>query len=319
MCWAATEHSTEPLPSPQPAVARAHRTDLRAATRGYYTLRTDAGFAFMRCGSHAPGHRPGQQDQLHVDIWWRGQNIAIDAGTYSYNPPEPWGHDLALAAMHNTVDVDGRGQSDRVSGFLSLPWAVARITANLRSNRGRLAYLEGETDAYQRLEDPVRCRRAVVRVGPEHWLVLDRLIGTDGHTYRLHWLLGDWPYEWFPDEGRMLLNTPSGPYQVRLGCLSAAPELQLVRAEDESARGWRAPHYLDRRPALGLSATVRASGCTFWSLLGPPEADVSFERGWMHVHLADQSAAVRWNVDPTTRPVLSSVRVRVSPVGGKGY
>ncbi|GEM_PF-341692 len=275
LCSAATEHSTEPSPPPQPTVASTPRTDLHAATRGYYTLRTDAGFAFMRCGDHAPGHRPGQQDQLHVDIWWRGQNIAVDGGTYSYNPPEPWGHDFALAAMHNTVDVDGRGQSDRVSGFLSLPWAKGRLVANLRSSHGGLAYLEGELDAYLRLADPVRYRRAVVRVGEEHWLVLDRLIGTDEHTYRLHWLLGDWPYEWLPDEGRVLLHTPSGPYQVRLGCLSATPELQLVRAEEESAQGWHAPHYLDRWAALSLSATVEASGCTFWSLLGPPEACVS--------------------------------------------
>ena len=319
LCSAAAEHSTEPLPLRQPTANRTPRTDLRAATRGYFTLRTDAGFAFMRCGDHAPGHRPGQQDQLHVDVWWRGQNIAVDGGTYSYNPPQPWGRDFALAAMHNTVDVDGRGQSDRVSGFLSLPWAKGRLVANLRSSHGGLAYLEGELDAYRRLVDPVWYRRAVVRIGPEHWLVLDRLRGTDKHSYRLHWLLGDWPYEWLPDEGRVLLHTPSGPYQVRLGCLSATPELQLVRAEEESAQGWRAPHYLDTRPALGLSATVRASGCTFWSLLGPTEAHVSFERNEMHVHLVDRSAIVRWSVDPAARPLIRTARMHTSPISGKGY
>lgn len=311
--------ATDSAPTRQPTAPRTPRTDLRAATRGYYTLRTHTGFALMRCGDYAPGHRPGQQDQLHVDIWWRGQNTATDAGTYSYNPPELWGHDFGLVAMHNTVDVDGRGQSDRVSSFLSLPWAAARITADLRSSRGRLAYLEGETNAYQRLADRVSYRRAVVRVGEEHWLVLDRLTGADDHTYRLHWLLGDWPCEWFPDEGRVLLSTPSGPYQVRLGCLSAAPGLHFIRAEEGSAQGWRAAHYLDREAALSLSATVKASGCTFWSLLGPPEACVSFERDWMRVHLADRTVTVHWSVDPTMRQMLSRVRVRVSPVSGKGY
>ena len=33
--------------------------------------------------------RPGQADQLHVDLWWRGLNIARDAGSYLYfGPPE---------------------------------------------------------------------------------------------------------------------------------------------------------------------------------------------------------------------------------------
>jgi hypothetical protein len=319
LCSAATEHSTEPSPPPQPAVARAHRTDLRAATRGYFTLRTDAGFAFMRCGDHAPGHRPGHQDQLHVDVWWRGQNIAVDGGTYSYNPPEPWGRDFALAAMHNTVDVDGRGQSDRVSGFLSLPWAKGRLVADLRSSHGGLAYLEGELDAYLRLADPVWYRRAVVRIGPEHWLVLDRLRGTDKHSYRLRWLLGDWPYEWLSDEGRVLLHTPSGPYQVRLGCLSATPELQLVRAEEESAEGWRAPHYLDRRPALSLSATVRASGCTFWSLLGPPEACVSAAGSGLEVTVGQRTATAVLHQEADA-PIIKVLRGR-SPrrtTGGNG-
>ena len=63
--------------------------------------------------------RPSQADMLHVDVWWRGQNIAMDSGTYSYNAPEPWNNPLAHTAYHNTVTVDGRDQMDRV-GKVSL-------------------------------------------------------------------------------------------------------------------------------------------------------------------------------------------------------
>lgn len=265
----------------EPAVQA--RDDLRAKSRGYYTLRSGSGHAFFRCGSPAPGHRVGHQDQLHVDIWWRGQNIAVDAGTYSYNPPEPRWRDFSRAHTHSVADVDGTGQSDKVGVFLSLPWPTGRLTASLRSQRGGLAYLEGRLDAYERLADPVTYQRGLLRIGPEHWLILDRLIAANDHEYRLHWLLGDWPYEWDGNAGCLLLHTPSGPYQVLVGSTDVLPTCSVARAEEASSRGWRAPHYLSLEPALSLSATVRAPTVTFWSLLGPPAGRVAAEHGCLRV------------------------------------
>ena len=33
--------------------------------------------------------RPSHADQLHLDLWWRGLNVAQDAGTYLYNAEAP--------------------------------------------------------------------------------------------------------------------------------------------------------------------------------------------------------------------------------------
>ena len=41
--------------------------------------------------------RPAHADQLHVDIWYKGVNIAMDAGTYRYNAPPALGK---LAGCH---------------------------------------------------------------------------------------------------------------------------------------------------------------------------------------------------------------------------
>ena len=38
--------------------------------------------------------RPSHADQLHLDLWWRGMNIARDAGTYLYNSASPWDNSL---------------------------------------------------------------------------------------------------------------------------------------------------------------------------------------------------------------------------------
>jgi hypothetical protein len=53
--------------------------------------------------------RFGHMDQLHLDLWWRGLNIAQDAGTYLYNADPPWDNPL-VAAAHNTVT--GRSRPD---------------------------------------------------------------------------------------------------------------------------------------------------------------------------------------------------------------
>src|SRR5690606_961342 len=66
------------LQSPERPV---QRNDLVADDSGYYTLRSAEGFLFTRCGKLR--HRPAHADFQHVDIWWRGLNIACDPGTFS--------------------------------------------------------------------------------------------------------------------------------------------------------------------------------------------------------------------------------------------
>ena len=57
-----------------------------------------------------------------MDLWWRGLNIAQDAGTYLYNADPPWDNSLTTALVHNTVTVNGRDQFTRAGRFLYLDW-----------------------------------------------------------------------------------------------------------------------------------------------------------------------------------------------------
>ena len=47
--------------------------------------------------------RPGHADQNHVDLWWKGEPIALDGGTYRYNADSPWDNQLMATAVHNTI------------------------------------------------------------------------------------------------------------------------------------------------------------------------------------------------------------------------
>lgn len=253
-------------------VQKPARRNLVAPTGGYYTLRSPHGFVFTRCGAFR--HRPAQADLLHVDLWWQGHNIAVDAGTYSYNAPPPWDNSLARTVYHNTVTVDNRDQMEQANRFLWLPWArgVAHYTGISAS--GRLAYWEGKQDGYRRLSAPVRHRRGVLQLDDGWWLVLDRLEGNEEHIYRLHWLLGDAPYLWDEDHSHLALNFPSFAYHIRLWGGPGSLRYSLVRSDNSSPRGWWAPYYYSRKPALSLDATLCASDAGFGTLFGPADGTV---------------------------------------------
>jgi hypothetical protein len=292
------------------------RSDLQAEAGGYYTLRSAHGFAFTRCATFR--HRPGQADLLHVDLWWRGQNIALDAGTYSYNASPPWDNALAHTAYHNTVGVDGLSQMDQVGRFLWLPWARGRKRCRADSAGGQLAYWEGEHDGYTRLPEPVAHRRGVLRLGDEHWLVLDALQSRGEHRYRLHWLLPDLPATWEPGPDRggqsgvtgfLTLATPVGPFTVGVGWLGESQgDGSLARAEVDSPRGWRALYYLHRQPALSLAADRRAADLRFWTVFGPPGTAVTADAEGLRVTGPGGRAAVRLGVGERS-PLVTDVRL----------
>jgi asparagine synthase (glutamine-hydrolysing) len=243
------------------------RTDFSAEHGGYYTVRSPEGFTFVRCARFR--HRPGQADLLHVDLWWRGLNIARDPGSYSYNAPAPWNGSLAGTAFHNTVTVDGRDQMDLVSRFLWLPWANGRVHHPPGDGGPTASYWEGSHDGYLRLPYQVTHRRCLLHFGDETWAVVDCLTGRTRHSYRLHWLLGDYPFFWKESSGSVLLHTPAGDYSVQTGCSGEATAPSLIRADEHGPRGWISPYYHDRKPALSLDRTSMGTSVWFWTLLGP--------------------------------------------------
>lgn len=282
------------------------RDDLDATAGGYYTLRSRRGFAFTRCGSFR--HRPGQADMLHVDLWWRGKNVAVDAGTYSYNSPPAWNNVLAHTAFHNTVSVDGADQMDRCGRFLWLPWIRGTVGYRTTSHGGRLSYWEGACRVAGSAASPVNQRRGILRLGAEHWCVIDRLDGIKQHRYRLHWLLRDFKYVWSNRELRVTLQTDLGPFSVHLA--STVPVIaDLVRADPHSARGWRADHYFRREPALSVSMVAEAESVWFYTAFGPNVDGLLLHANSAEVRMAECKATIAMPATADdSRPLITCVR-----------
>jgi asparagine synthase (glutamine-hydrolysing) len=281
------------------------RVDFSGEAGGYYTMRSNSGFAFVRAATFR--HRPSQADALNVDLWWRGINVALDPGTYRYNAPEPWDNSLAHSAYHNTVTIDGRDQMDRAGRFLWLPWLHSRAGSVRKSASGNLAYWEGEHDGYQRLKNPAVHRRAIVRIGDEHWLIADKLDSRASHLLRLHWLLADCEFEWNDPASRITLRTIAGDYRVGFAGLGSPMRISVVQADPSSPRGWRATTYNHRLPAVSVGVEARASAQTFFTVLGPQNCDLSVQETRLRIKADDWEADLKLGVKPAACVVKSVV------------
>jgi asparagine synthase (glutamine-hydrolysing) len=227
---------------------------------GYYLMKGRESWAMIRCTEYRD--RPAHADQLHLDLWWQGLNVAIDSGTYHYNAPPPWDTAFSGTAAHNTVTVDGQDQMRRFSRFLWLNWAKGREIEHTKDRD--YEFWAGEHDGYRRLG--VTHRREV-EIDGDSWTIRDMLLGTSEHSVRLHWLLADFPYELDLGRGEVRLNTAEGTVQIHISS-SFPAQFSVVRSgvnvagaepgEDVSARGWVSFNYASKVPAL--SVVVQASG-----------------------------------------------------------
>ena len=229
---------------------------------GVYLLRDADSKAVIRCTDYR--ERPSHADQLHVDLWIHGVNLACDAGTYLYTGEGIWRNGLARTLVHNTVTVDGLDQMDMLSRFTWVDWAKGQVLR--QGDIDGLPGWQGKHDGYQRLTDPVRHRRTLLNLGGDRWLVVDHLTGKQLHNYRLHWLLPDLPYE--RDGNGIHLRSGREDIQVVVGTVDAEADHSIARSDPESTRGWRSRYYGHKEAALSVALEVRGPGVTFWSFFG---------------------------------------------------
>ncbi len=211
--------------------------------------------------------RLAHADQLHLDLWWGGENITLDPGTYLYNAESPWDNPLGATQFHNTVTVNAQDQMTRTSRFMYLDWSSGRVVE--RSDD----WIVAEHDGYEKLG--VSHRRAV-SFTDNRWRVEDDFTAhsqkdVSSHTYRLHWLLldGEWKVESSNEKIDVSLQTESGLLKITLHAsrfthhsssfsLVRAGTLLYGNADVPPTRGWYSPTYGIKLPALSLALEVTA-------------------------------------------------------------
>jgi hypothetical protein len=88
---------------------------------GFYVCRNKEMFTFIRCGNHKD--RPAQADNLHVDVWYKGENILRDSGTYKYNTDAEKLKYFMGSESHNVVMVNNQSQMLKGGRFIWYYWS----------------------------------------------------------------------------------------------------------------------------------------------------------------------------------------------------
>jgi asparagine synthase (glutamine-hydrolysing) len=219
---------------------------------GIHVLRGAPGtFLSFRCGSVVDPF--GQADQLHVDYWERGENIALDGGSFSYADPllHPY---FQGTRSHNTIVVNGRDQMRPRRRFSWLDWTVAGL-----ERKGPRA-LEGHHLGYE-ASFGVRHRRAVALLenGCE---VTDRLEKRDARpcTFRLAWNLADRAWTLEEVEGEWVASAPFSDRRVvlRVSC-GGAGRAELLRDRRGLPAGIHSRYYGSLEPCVTLLVSCEST------------------------------------------------------------
>lgn len=218
---------------------------------GYHTLRSidESTFGVLRCGTLR--NRFSQIDMLHFDLWWRGNNILCDPGSYRYNGAPEWHRHFMSTRAHNTIEVDRHNQMVHHRQFKVLYWTRAKVL--LHVDRHAYAMMVGEHYAYVRTSKCTH-RRSVLFGKPDIWVICDEISGPGEHAARLQWQVDALPHTWSPEKCQLSVESPSGVLCIQVLDSSAAPLIgSVVSGQDAPPQGWISRRYGRKKPAPSLS------------------------------------------------------------------
>jgi asparagine synthase (glutamine-hydrolysing) len=132
--------------------------------------------------------------------------------------------------------------------------------------------MAGEHTGYARHPGGCVHRRAVLALGEDCLIVVDRVTGDGTHRARLHWLAAPFPHAYDDATATLTLDTPRGPYRVVTLRADGRPLAgDVVAGADDPPRGWLARRYAEKVPAPSLAAEFawEASFTAVSALLGP--------------------------------------------------
>lgn len=222
------------LDAPAPAVAAPLPLPFAASGKSGWALgRTASVMLFARAGRYTS--RPTHMDALHVDLWVGGTPVAVDAGTYRYWAPAPWGNGLVDAERHNTVTLDGFPMAQRGPRYLWIRWPSARVVS-ARVERHEDIRIELVNESW--LEHGIEHRRTC-EVAGDTVTITDDLRAPSSFRARasVHWLL-------------------DGDPAIVSVCGSRPTTHEVIAGDPRSVDGWIAEGYGVRRPITAVRASA---------------------------------------------------------------
>jgi hypothetical protein len=205
--------------------------------------RCDGGpHGFLSIAAHA------HADALSVEVRCDGMDILADPGTYSYHGEPEWRSYFRSTIGHNTLEIDGRDQSQQSGPFM---WAHQARTREIAEPEPELAWT-AEHDGYAELRPGAMHRRTVRldRVGRA--IEITDVIDGGGQDVRMAFHLGpDVTAELVAGGAVLGWAGPTASGAARLE-LPSELEWHAHRGETDPIRGWYSSGLGERVPAVTL-------------------------------------------------------------------
>ncbi|MCK5136195.1 MAG: heparinase II/III family protein [Bacteroidales bacterium] len=117
--------------------------------------------------------RPHQNDIFHFDLWWKGNNILCDSGSFSYNPSNvDQTFDFESIHAHNTVCFDDHEPMPRISRSLLGNWINSDDIGDIKDHH---AYGQSWEGAYTDQHGNKHKRR--ISQNNNSWTISDTISG----------------------------------------------------------------------------------------------------------------------------------------------
>jgi uncharacterized heparinase superfamily protein len=239
---------------------------LRSGPDDEIWCRTDGGpHGFLSIAAHA------HADALSVEVRHRGVDVLADPGTYCYQGAPEWRSYFRSTIAHNTVEVDGRDQSDSEGPFLWVRHARSEIEEAPVALASRQRW-SATHDGYLGLPAPLRHRRTVeLDVEGASLEITDTLESAAPHALRIAFHLGPSIDAVLSGARAELCWQDAAGERVQATLeLPDAFEWSSYRGSTEPILGWYSPGFGRKVPATTLIGCADVAGGTFTTVLRIP-------------------------------------------------
>ena len=196
-----------------------------------------------------PGH--AHADTLSFELSAHDMGFVVDSGVGEHYGEQAWRDYERGTAAHNTIEIDGKNQSDVYGQFRV--GERARATGVGWFSEEDVSGVRAAHDGYRRLPEPATHTRTFVRIGVNLWVVVDEITGTGSHRSvgRIHFH----PECAVEKIGDLAVRASRGGKVLRV-TWAPGVELGLRSGERDPIQGWYAPEFGKRMPSTVVEATA---------------------------------------------------------------
>ena len=152
---------------------------------GYYLIRERDTLTFIRCGKYKD--RPAHADNLHMDVWYKGENILMDGGSYKYNTDASDINYFMGTQSHNTIMLGNNNQMLKGARFIWFYWSQT-LKASIRELDDSYCF-SGVVSCFGQLgQDITHSRKIIKKKSAPEWMVEDIVLNKpQGSKIRQLW------------------------------------------------------------------------------------------------------------------------------------